>query len=166
MDCPFDTTPKIPKVLPTMIILRGPPGAGKTTIAQTCFPDFVRCSADDHFMKNGKYVFLRAELQLAHDNCFSKTLRNLRAGTSVIVDNTFGKSTDCERYLKIPNIKIEILVVTTRFRNIHGVPQNVVDNFELEDIKIQCKACLHKVYLDLDTKKLYKTTTTNASCGI
>lgn len=65
---------------PVMIILRGPPGAGKSTLAETCFPDYVRCSADDHFMKNGKYVFDRYEIQVAHDVCYVKAKKNLAFG--------------------------------------------------------------------------------------
>jgi hypothetical protein len=175
MDCPFDTTPKIPEKIPDMIILRGIPGAGKTTIAEICFPNFVKCSADDHFMVNGKYIFNRYELQLAHDNCFAKAFKNLKAGKSVIIDNTNGKISDFARYLKIRNVNIIVLTVTTCFQNVHNVPQVVIDNFELEKLNnsslkalnIKCKIGLQDVRLCLETKILHtKYTYTSKSDNI
>ncbi|CAK7994790.1 AAA family ATPase [uncultured virus] len=119
---------------PIMIILRGCPGAGKTTIAEKCFPDYVKCSADDHFMKNGVYYFNRYEIQLAHDNCYAKAKKALADGKNVIVDNTNRKLDEFKRYLDLSNLtsKIRICKVVSQFQSTKPIPDHVIPTFHRE----------------------------------
>ncbi|MFH1527355.1 MAG: AAA family ATPase [Bacteroidota bacterium] len=80
-----------------IIILRGVPGAGKSTLAQQIIADAcakgedaVAFSSDDYFTTPaGKYRFDSAQLPQAHTNCFRRFLEFLREGTGIaIVDNT------------------------------------------------------------------------------
>lgn len=119
-----------------MIMLRGPSGAGKSTLAETCFPDYVRCSADDHFMKNGKYVFDRYEIQVAHDVCYVKAKKNLSEGRNVIIDNTNRKLDEFKRYMDFQRMGLtsEIIVykVVSQFVNTKNIPNHVVETFHRE----------------------------------
>lgn len=80
-----------------IIILRGVPGAGKSTIAQQIIADAhakgenaVAFSSDDYFTTPaGEYRFDSAQLPQAHANCFRQFLEFLRGKTGIaIVDNT------------------------------------------------------------------------------
>lgn len=124
------------KTKPVMIILRGQPGAGKSTIAKKCFPNYVICSADDHFMKNGKYVFDRYELQVAHDYCYVKAKKNLSEGRNVIVDNTNRKLDEFKRYMKFQDMGLtsEIIIykVVSSYTSTKNVPDHVIKTFNTE----------------------------------
>ena len=71
-----------------LIIMRGIPGSGKTTLARKIEDLAMRsgykitgiCSADDYFVKNGKYVFDGKKLGEAHKFCQSKAIQLLAAG--------------------------------------------------------------------------------------
>lgn len=80
-------------------VLSGVPGSGKTTEAKAYIASLKKgsmtglssiiVSADDYFMKDGKYEYDGREIGNAHADCFRKFIRHLAAGTDVIVvDNT------------------------------------------------------------------------------
>ncbi len=80
-----------------VIILRGVPGAGKSTLAHQIIADAhakgekaVAFSSDDYFTTPaGEYRFDSKQLPQAHANCFRRFLEFLRGGTGIaIVDNT------------------------------------------------------------------------------
>lgn len=75
-----------------LILLRGVPGSGKTTLAKSIQPDF-RVSADDFFMVNGNYEFDASKLKEAHNWCQTEVwnyMSNSDSSETVIcVDNTF-----------------------------------------------------------------------------
>ena len=117
-----------------MIILRGQSGAGKTTLATKAFSDYVRCSADDHFMKNGRYVFDRYELQVAHDYYYVKAKKALIEGKNVIIDNTNRKLDEFSRYLRLKEFTSEIVVakVVSSFTSDKNIPPHVIEIFHRE----------------------------------
>lgn len=80
-----------------IIILRGVPGAGKSTLAQQIIADAraegekaVAFSSDDYFTTPaGEYRFDSTQLPQAHADCFRRFLEFLREGNGIaIVDNT------------------------------------------------------------------------------
>jgi len=93
-----------------LILIRGLPGTGKTTLAKQLVAgaseDAKHCEADRFFYKpdrNGglQYVFDPSKLPEAHANCLSRTEHALKDGRSVVVSNTFTQRWEMEGYLKL-----------------------------------------------------------------
>lgn len=84
-------------IVKQVIILRGVPGAGKSTLSQQIISDAhakgekaVAFSSDDYFTTPaGEYRFDSTQLPQAHADCFHRFLEFLQKGTGIaIVDNT------------------------------------------------------------------------------
>lgn len=120
--------------MPKMIIMRGIPGAGKTTYRKTHFPNMAVASADDFFMVNGEYRFDRAKLGDAHGACFREALEAVRCGFDVVVDNTNPGAVDIAPYAAMGQaFGYDVTVVTVvcdmvvaANRNVHSVPTDVI----------------------------------------
>jgi len=80
-------------------ILRGPSGSGKTTFRRGQQSSAI--SADDFFMVNGEYVFDPSKLGEAHAHCFQVFHEHLKAGRSVLVDNTFLQAWEVSPYITL-----------------------------------------------------------------
>jgi len=80
-----------------IIIMRGLPGSGKDRYID-CLKlrdrtkQIVICSADDYFMKDGKYVFVPYDISKAHAACQSLFIRSLIDKVPTIIVN----NTNCE----------------------------------------------------------------------
>jgi len=93
----------------TIVIMRGIPGCGKSTLAHALEKEFADmklvakiCSADDYFMMNGKYLFNRNDIKVAHTTCltsFTLAIANKKVQL-VIVDNTNAKQWEYDPYIK------------------------------------------------------------------
>ena len=94
-----------------IIILRGLPGSGKTTLAQRIkqqYPETVICSADDFFTKpDGAYCFDPELLTHAHKACERKYISAIASGLKssersiIIVDNTSSRFIEYQNYIHI-----------------------------------------------------------------
>lgn len=75
-----------------LICMRGLPGSGKSYIAKelACERESsVICSADDFFMRNGKYEFDRMDLPKAHQFCKTEAENAMKSRINrIIIDNT------------------------------------------------------------------------------
>jgi len=117
-----------------LIILRGLPGAGKSTFASII--GHAICSADDYFIKDGKYNWLEYKLGIAHNWCIRKcSLFMKRKISPVIVANTFIKSKDLKPYIKLAETygyKVFSIIVENRHcnKNIHGVPTEHIEKLK------------------------------------
>lgn len=120
-----------------VVILRGIPGSGKSRLARKLAPrkTGVICSADDFFMRSGRYVFDGSKLGEAHNYCLRKFLHALGCQLSVIVvDNTGTSVAEVAPYaalalahgatLEIITVKCSVRVAAKR--NVHGVPRKAV----------------------------------------
>ena len=71
-----------------VIILQGFPGSGKSTVAKQ-YPGAYVISADNFFMKEGKYSFEPDKIGLAHQECFRSFIYAImKDEATIIVDNT------------------------------------------------------------------------------
>lgn len=117
-----------------LTLIRGLPGAGKTTLAKTlcALGDHVHFEADMFFMKNGKYEWDGMKIGEAHEWCQWQTREALLAGKSVIVSNTFTKLSELDIYFQIARELLNRLPVVIlcqgNFKSIHNVPEKVIEN--------------------------------------
>ena len=124
-----------------LYIIRGLPGAGKSTLAKKLAPIYY--SADDYFINpiTLEYEFDKDKLKEAHEWCYDKVHKYVRHGFNVAVANTFTRTCEYERYLKLAKqYKYEPVVITiaSNFKSIHNVPDNTInamrDRFEYEPV--------------------------------
>jgi len=83
------------------ILMRGYAGGGKSYKAEQLAKEYdaVLCSADDYWIKSGKYVFDPSKLGAAHQECYDKFVTAIRKGKNVIIDNTNLDARSVEKYL-------------------------------------------------------------------
>ncbi|CEG48997.1 Predicted MutS-related protein involved in mismatch repair [Plasmopara halstedii] len=143
-------------IRPVVVILRGIPGSGKSTLRQEfecmCHDrefNFVACSADSYFDTSRGYVFDVKKLGAAHNACKQKFRKALRENVSqnheqpfhkhlVLVDNTNTQRWEYEEYVTFATsngYRVEIIEITCKDilmafrmgqRNSHGVSTDKV----------------------------------------
>lgn len=129
----------------SLYLIRGLPGAGKSTFANTLLDAYVVqhvFEADNYFIGvDGVYRFDPHSLGKAHDQCFDKTKDALERGLSVAVSNTFTTEREMQRYVDLAkehNINLVSLIVENRHGNqsVHDVPVNTLrrmrDRFDVQ----------------------------------
>lgn len=118
---------------PTLYLIRGVSGAGKSTFAQRLWDAGVVArvfEADDWFYaQDGLYKFDASELKTAHANCQDNTYFCLNARMSVAVANTSTTEKEVAVYQQIAkdcNANFVSLIVENRndTKNVHNVPED------------------------------------------
>lgn len=111
----------------TLYILRGLPGSGKSTYALKHLPTAMHFEADRFFINEQlEYKFDARLINVAHQWCFSNTIRALRNNRDAVVSNTFTRMWELEKYLSLKenydiDVDIKIIEIKTQFENVHGV---------------------------------------------
>ena len=131
-----------------LILLRGLPGAGKSTLAkiilqirETDEPEVL--SADDFFVnENGEYEFDSQKIKEAHQYCqFRCSERMRQQKVKIVVANTFTQEWEMKVYFDMAeryNYRVHTIIVENRHgsENVHGVPedklQQMKDRFEIK----------------------------------
>ena len=120
--------------MPKLTLIRGLPGAGKSTMAKAMVeadPSLYHFEADQYFVDaSGNYRFEPSEIEDAHTWCFAETRNALKNGSSVVVSNTFTRKWEMESYLILQTqlgVELEILEAKGNYGSIHGVPQKTID---------------------------------------
>lgn len=133
-----------------LILLRGVPGAGKSTFANHMWSSGVIFEADKFFNgPDGEYKFDGSKLKDAHEWCRNSVeeamqQNHMTAGQhypEIIVSNTFTREWEMQAYLDLAkkyDYNVVSLIVENRHggKNVHGVPDDKVqemrDRFEIK----------------------------------
>jgi predicted kinase len=132
-----------------LILLRGLPGSGKTTLAKVILfhlgndntNDVI--SADDFFIdENGNYNFDSSKLKEAHNDCQVRCSERMRLNIAkIVVANTFTQEWEMEVYFEMAKrygYRVHTVIVENRHEseNVHGVSdkkvQQMKDRFEIK----------------------------------
>lgn len=118
---------------PTLVIVRGIPGSGKSTFAEYCVKKLseanitaVHCESDDYWMRDGVYKFDARFLYKAHEWCFKKVFESFKNNKIVFVTNTFTQMKELNPYLKEAaqhGLKVTVVRMANEFQNQHEVPE-------------------------------------------
>lgn len=85
-----------------VILLRGPSGTGKSTLAKQLVGNGVILSTDDYFMNNGMYDFDPTKLGVNHKKNQDRAEKSMIEGISpIIVDNIFYKEWEMKPYVQL-----------------------------------------------------------------
>lgn len=116
-----------------VIIIRGLPGAGKSTMALKSFVSrgYVHCEADHYFHRDGKYVFEPGKTAEAHEYCINKAIRAIEDGKKVVISNTFTRKWEIQEVLQklsVDPVKdVSVLNVVGGTGSVNGVPEHVME---------------------------------------
>jgi predicted kinase len=131
----------------TLILIRGLPGAGKSSLAKLLSEDqkYPVFAIDDYFTNSetGEYQFNFSENYLAYKQCENLTENSMKNGAlKVFVDNTFTFNWEMEPYFKLAS-KFQYLLYVITVEKYH-------DNENIHDVskeQLEKMAAKYKVKL-------------------
>jgi predicted kinase len=123
-----------------LTLVRGLPGAGKSTFANFIWNNYAICEADKYFVgEDGVYRFDGSKLKEAHKWCrdevermMNDNLNNPQYYPEIAVSNTFTQEWEMEEYYKLAEkygYKVFSIIVENRHNGVneHGVPANKLE---------------------------------------
>lgn len=122
----------------TLLIIRGLPSSGKSTLAEFITPNYVE--ADMFHMKTVNdetvYDWKPENVRKSHEWCFEQVKGMMEMGESKIaVSNTFTRKWEFENYMELADeMGYRTFVLTTENYhggvNSHDVPESTIDKME------------------------------------
>jgi predicted kinase len=144
-----------------LFLLRGLPGAGKTTLAKTLGGAYIE--ADQFFEYEGKYEFDASKLKDAHAWCQNSVkVWTKNKVDRIIVSNTFTQAWEMDYYFELAKehgYRVYSLVVENRHGGVneHGVPEEKLEQmknrFEVQLLPVK-EIKLEDVFNDEKKEKL------------
>jgi predicted kinase len=123
-----------------LFLIRGLPGAGKSTFANFIWNEYAICEADKFFVdKEGTYNFDASKLREAHKWCRDEVETRMKDNTlnpqyypEIVVSNTFTQEWEMEAYYELAKkygYTVFSLIVENRHNGVneHGVPADKLD---------------------------------------
>jgi predicted kinase len=126
---------------PTLFLVRGIPGSGKSTFAKHIWNEYAVCEADKFFhnKETGEYKFDASRLKEAHEWCRNEVETRMKDHQAnpqyypeIAVSNTFTQEWEMQTYIDLANkygYQVTTLIVENRHgnRNVHNVPDETLD---------------------------------------
>lgn len=118
--------------MPKLILIRGLPGSGKSTMAKDLARQFgyYHVETDQWFQTPDGYKFNPKELDAAHKWCQKEAARALANGNGVVVSNTFTQKWEILPYKQMADslgAEFHVLTAAGNFQNVHGVSQEAIE---------------------------------------
>ena len=116
-----------------LILIRGLPGSGKTTLATSLDARFRHFEADQFFETEDGYNFIPSKIGHAHEWCQRMVKGCLEDGLDVVVANTFTTKKELQPYLDMADqsgIIPNIVTCNGKFGSIHDVPLHTIIKME------------------------------------
>ena len=114
-----------------LVLIRGLPGSGKTTMARVlAMVGYEHHEADHYFEREGAYEFDPTELPSAHSWCLERVKSSLTRGARCVVANTFTRRWEMQPYLdaaRAVGVPVRVLEARGEWENCHGVPADAIE---------------------------------------
>lgn len=114
-----------------IVLIRGLPGAGKSTYAKKHFPNALILENDMFHVRNGTYSFNENRQRNAVEWCVGVATASALKGMDVVIANTFVRKKFIQAYRELAEStgqQFKVIRLNTQYGSIHNVPESVMES--------------------------------------